>query len=548
MFGSDIYDEETKGIIPRAAYDIFQVWDVNPDVKEVEIRCSMLEIYKENLRDLLTDDTSDLKIKESPLRGIRVEGLSEMPIVCEDDLMYWIETGEERRVWAETTHNAVSSRSHTIFMLEVRQTLGNDAESRGLLNLVDLAGSEKVGRSGAQGQIFEEGTKINLSLSALGNVIHALTSGLDHIPYRDSKLTRLLQESLGGNYKTSLVVTCSPHSSQLQETLTTLKFAQRAKKIKNRVKVNIKHSPDQLLKMIEQLKKELREKCAEIQRLTGKPQESRPHSPFKDSFSSDSPVHKVTQPPSRPRENSAVDSDVETSTLHRSRSSQRLQQQRNKDSFATAAKVDLVSPAETILSALASRSEALLSEATDAIEERRKQNVAENMSLKKRIVDLETRLETLTTDKLDLEKKLKEAEVQLLAEKKRVLVLEETVNRLELMAQESKLKTETRKRCEDSEQVQLQVYANQIKALTEALDDAESECFKLLKEKKDKLHKSVFDVCGLTLSEYFSADKLPNSVPSYRDHIVCGGLGRGSAERGVGAEERVYQSKSGKDS
>ena len=159
MFGNDIYDAERKGIVPRAAVDIFQIWEANPEVKEVVILCSMLEIYKENLRDLLADVVIDLKIKESPSNGIYVDGLSQIPIGCPEELMYYIDLGETRRVWAETRHNRVSSRSHTIFVLEVRQILGNDSEKKGILNLVDLAGSEKVGQSGAQGDIFEEGNK-----------------------------------------------------------------------------------------------------------------------------------------------------------------------------------------------------------------------------------------------------------------------------------------------------------------------------------------------------------------------------------------------------
>ena len=275
MFGPDIYDEKQSGIIPRAANQIFSYWDNDSDTKEVDVRCSMLEIYNEDLRDLLNEDPVELKIKECPKKGIYVDGLSENAIISEQELMCWLEAGEERRVWAETNQNSVSSRSHTIFMLHVRQTLPNDSEYYGTLNIVDLAGSEKVGRSGAQGKIFQEGTKINLSLSALGNVIHSITSNKDHIPYRDSKLTRLLQESLGGNYKTTLIVACSPHSSQISETTSTLKFAQRAKKIKNNVKVNVKKSAEQLARQVEELRKQLKERDETIANLMsgGNPEE-----------------------------------------------------------------------------------------------------------------------------------------------------------------------------------------------------------------------------------------------------------------------------------
>ncbi len=177
----------------------------------------------------------------------------------EDEIYELIEQGEAQRQVAETRMNKTSSRSHTIFMIEVNQKFPNDTEKKGILNLVDLAGSENVGKSGAEGETLEEACKINLSLSALGNVIHSLSSKKgEHIPYRDSKLTRILQESLGGNYKTSLIVTCSPHSSHTCETLSTLKFAQRAKTIQNKVKMNIRCSAAQLQRIIDQLREEMK--------------------------------------------------------------------------------------------------------------------------------------------------------------------------------------------------------------------------------------------------------------------------------------------------
>jgi kinesin family protein 5 len=143
----------------------------------------------------------------------------------------------------------------------------NDVEKKGKLNLVDLAGSEKVGKTGAMGEILEEAKKINLSLSCLGNVIHAITTGNDHIPYRNSKLTRILQESLGGNYKTSLIVTCSSHSSSLEETVSTLKFASRAKSIKNHFKMNVKISFEMMQQQLMELKLELQATRQENEKL-----------------------------------------------------------------------------------------------------------------------------------------------------------------------------------------------------------------------------------------------------------------------------------------
>ena len=160
--------------------------------------------------------------------------------------------------------NNYSSRSHSLFIMEIVQKFPSEAEKRGRLNLVDLAGSEKVGKTGVTGETLEEAKKINLSLSCLGNVIHALTSNYEHIPYRDSKLTRILQESLGGNYKTALIVAASPHSSNREESITTLKFASRAKTIKNRYKMNIQNSPEALMSVIESLKVELEDCKSEL--------------------------------------------------------------------------------------------------------------------------------------------------------------------------------------------------------------------------------------------------------------------------------------------
>jgi len=153
----------------------------------------MVEIYKEQLRDLLKYQAdTELKIKEDPKRGTYVDGLTEVSVVSEEEIMDVLAMGERMRHVACTRLNKVSSRSHSICMIEVRQKFPNDSEKRGLLNLVDLAGSERVSKSHAQGLALEEAKKINFSLSMLGKVINSLVSGANHVPYRDSKLTRLL--------------------------------------------------------------------------------------------------------------------------------------------------------------------------------------------------------------------------------------------------------------------------------------------------------------------------------------------------------------------
>ena len=201
--------------------------------------------------DLLTQQSADIKIQENPETGVVIEGLSEVYLSSLEEFFEYVELSQSNRKVAETKLNHNSSRSHCILILEVTQSFKKEKLiKKGTLNLVDLAGSEKVSKTGAVGLTLEEAKKINLSLSTLGNVIHALTHKSEHIPYRDSKLTRLLKESLGGNYKTSLIVTCSPHSYNLDEVISSLLFAKRVKTIKNVVKINIKYSYEELQKMV----------------------------------------------------------------------------------------------------------------------------------------------------------------------------------------------------------------------------------------------------------------------------------------------------------
>ena len=158
-----------------------------------------------------------------------------------------LDLGASNRSVAATRMNQSSSRSHQLVLLRIGQKMPSGREKVGKLNLVDLAGSEKAAAVMEFGETFEEMKKINLSLSALGKVILSLVNGDEHIPYRDSKLTRLLQESLGGNYKTALIVTCSPHPRNVEETLSSLRFGERAGTLKTRVRRNIKESPTALI-------------------------------------------------------------------------------------------------------------------------------------------------------------------------------------------------------------------------------------------------------------------------------------------------------------
>lgn len=269
MMGSNVHDEVNSGIIPRALNLIFQSLTAAENEAEYTVKCSMLEIYKETLKDLL-GNSGELKIKQDKSKGIYVEGLTEVYVVCEEETLEVLSTGESNRTVASTKMNNASSRSHQLFMVEILQKLPNGSEKKGRLNLVDLAGSEKINQTGVTGNKLEEAKKINLSLSALGNVIKALTDKAEHIPYRDSKLTRLLQESLGGNFKTTLIVNCSPHPRNVDDTINTLKFAQRAKTIKNKAVVNIKKSPEAYMRIIRELQIQLADALKEVQILKEK--------------------------------------------------------------------------------------------------------------------------------------------------------------------------------------------------------------------------------------------------------------------------------------
>ncbi|KYQ90484.1 kinesin-1 [Tieghemostelium lacteum] len=261
MFGSgDKSDTAGWGIIPRSNLLMFSTIDQQDQIGEISIKCSFLEIYMENIQDLLNPkkDPKTIKIRESKTLGIYVEGLEEEYVQDENDIMELIAIGESSRSVAKTNMNQKSSRSHSILIIQIEQKSPDGSVKRGKLNLVDLAGSEKVSKTGAEGQTLEEAKKINQSLSLLGNCIHALTdSKREHIPFRDSKLTRLLQDSLGGNTKTTLIITGSPHYSNVDETLSTLKFGSRAKTIKNTVKVNQQKSAAELQAIVNALSKEL---------------------------------------------------------------------------------------------------------------------------------------------------------------------------------------------------------------------------------------------------------------------------------------------------
>jgi kinesin family protein 5 len=240
-----------------ASSDIFANIGKNASGTTYTVKCSYLEVYREAIKDLLNPEQTNMHVREHPTRGIYVDGLTEVQAGNSEEVMDVINLGDSARAVASTNMNAVSSRSHSVFIVKVQQVSEEGSKKEGKLNLVDLAGSEKIGKTGATGQTLEEAKMINKSLSALGQVIKALSDGKGHIPYRDSKLTRILQEALGGNSKTSLLVAASPHLDNIEETISTMKFAQRAKTIKNKVKLNEEKSVGELNAIIAALKKEV---------------------------------------------------------------------------------------------------------------------------------------------------------------------------------------------------------------------------------------------------------------------------------------------------
>lgn len=233
-----------RGIIPNSFAHIFGYISKLDGETRFLVRVSYLEIYNESVRDLLgKDQTANLEVKERPDVGVYVKDLSAYVVNNADDMDKTMTMGNKNRSVGATNMNATSSRSHAIFTITIeRSEKGLDGQQHlrmGKLHMVDLAGSERQAKTGASGDRLKEANKINLSLSTLGNVISALVDGKStHIPYRNSKLTRLLQDSLGGNSKTVMIANLGPALYNVDETISTLRYANRAKNIKNKAKIN----------------------------------------------------------------------------------------------------------------------------------------------------------------------------------------------------------------------------------------------------------------------------------------------------------------------
>ncbi|XP_024367557.1 kinesin-like protein KIN-12D isoform X3 [Physcomitrium patens] len=268
-----------RGMTPRVFEYLFARIQQEENLREQEqlrfvCKCSFLEIYNEHITDLLDPTSINLQIREDVKTGVYVENLKEVEVKSVHDVVQLLTQGASNRKVAATNMNRESSRSHSVFACTVESKWQANSLTNirfGRLNLVDLAGSERQKSSGAEGDRLKEAANINKSLSTLGLVIMTLVDIANgkqrHVPYRDSKLTFLLQDSLGGNSKTTVIATISPSNGNALETMSTLKFAQRAKLIKNSAHINEDSSGDvsALRREIQQLKEEINHlKCQNV--------------------------------------------------------------------------------------------------------------------------------------------------------------------------------------------------------------------------------------------------------------------------------------------
>lgn len=259
-------------IIPNTFEHIFDHIALNSAKDQYLVHASFFEIYNEEIRDLLVAGKSQkngLELRETADTGVYVQGLTSTVVKSTSEIDAVLQNGMKNRSVGSTLMNSQSSRSHSIFSIVVEccstDEHNNEHICVGKLNLVDLAGSERQSKTGATGNRLKEATKINLSLSALGNVISALVDGkAQHIPYRDSKLTRILQDSLGGNTKTVMLANAGPADCNADESLSTLRYANRAKNIKNRPVIN-EDPKDALLRGYQEEISQLKERLAQMQ-------------------------------------------------------------------------------------------------------------------------------------------------------------------------------------------------------------------------------------------------------------------------------------------
>lgn len=273
MSGPNLTTEDTWGVNYRALRDLFQISKTRADLIEYEVGVQMIEIYNEQVRDLLVIDGSNRRLdirNNSQLNGLNVPDACLVPVKCTQDVLELMKIGQKNRAVGATALNERSSRSHSILTVHVRgKELLSGSILKGCLHLVDLAGSERVDKSEAAGERLKEAQHINRSLSALGDVISALAQKSTHVPYRNSKLTQVLQDSLGGHAKTLMFVHINPEANAYGETISTLKFAERVASIELGAAQSNKETCEirDLKEEISNLKLNLERKEAELEQL-----------------------------------------------------------------------------------------------------------------------------------------------------------------------------------------------------------------------------------------------------------------------------------------
>ncbi|ANM60609.1 P-loop containing nucleoside triphosphate hydrolases superfamily protein [Arabidopsis thaliana] len=273
MTGPDGASEEEWGVNYRALNDLFRISQSRKSNIAYEVGVQMVEIYNEQVRDLLSGDSSQKKLgilSTTQQNGLAVPDASMYPVTSTSDVLELMSIGLQNRVVSSTALNERSSRSHSIVTVHVRgKDLKTGSALYGNLHLVDLAGSERVDRSEVTGDRLKEAQHINKSLSALGDVIFSLASKSSHVPYRNSKLTQLLQSSLGGRAKTLMFVQLNPDITSYSESMSTLKFAERVSGVELGAAKSSKDGRDvrELMEQLGSLKDTIARKDDEIERL-----------------------------------------------------------------------------------------------------------------------------------------------------------------------------------------------------------------------------------------------------------------------------------------
>lgn len=406
---------EQKGVVPRT---FEQIWSHINRTQNMNflVAVSYLEIYMEELRDLLKPGNNHLELRERE-NGICVPNLHSVLCKSVDEMMSVMNLGNKNRTTGFTNMNEHSSRSHAVFVIKIEMCeIDSTSVKVGVLNLVDLAGSERQSKTGATAERLKEASKINRALSSLGNVISALAEKSPHVPYRDSKLTRLLQDSLGGNSKTIMISCIGPSEYNYNETLTTLRYANRAKTIQNKPVMNEDPQDTKL--------REYQEEIARLKQL------------ITDRQSKEKPIVKR-------KKSARIRKSLETSTAEESPEDEDFASSDDSDK-----KDDI--PESQILALEAARNEALerekevTSELATKLEQLQGQLIRGGKNILDTYSERQMELETKLSEIAERKKREIEMQQQLELQEESTMEIRETFTSLQ---QEVELKTRKLKKC-----------------------------------------------------------------------------------------------------